>query len=92
MNNMLLVPRGDCSDICVGDTVLRLVCGKILMRLRVKTVEEVLFECEVPGAPGDVGWKFERTTGIEFDPRPDVLSGTVYGRSISVIVVASEAS
>ena len=92
MSQLSFEPRGDCSDVRPGDTVVRLMAGSVLMRLRVKTVGRDLFECEVPSAPDEEGWRLEWATGVECDPRPEMMSGTRHGRCISLIVRLVEAS
>lgn len=92
MNGLKVAPRGDCSDVSVGDAVLRLLAGHIVMSLPVKAVGPDLFECAVPGAPECDGWLFERRTGVEYDPRPEVRSGSMFGRCISYIVLVAEVS
>ena len=92
MNGLNVLPRGDCRDVRVGDAVLRLLAGHIVMTLTVKSVGADLFECAVPDAPECDGWLFERRTGVEYDPRPEVRSGSLFGQCISCIVVVAEVS
>lgn len=88
----MFVPRGDCRDVRAGDTVVRLLANALPMELRVRVVAHEFFECEVPGMPNEQGWLFERATGVEFDDRPEIRSGTRFGRSMSIIVRRAEAT
>jgi hypothetical protein len=57
------------------DTVLRLLAGRIPMRLRVSNVDDTLIYC---GA-----WTFDRATGTEVDD--DLCWGPAYGRTGSFL-------
>jgi hypothetical protein len=63
----------DCSDVKVGDKLIRKLGGKVGMTMLVKSVNDKTFACnaldpklgEVGGADGE--WEFDRRTGVEED-------------------------
>ena len=69
LRNPIIIHRGDCSAVTVGDRVIRVLAGRP-MWLTVKRVDRTsaTFELEVPGHPHEQGWLFG-FDGLEIDPR-----------------------
>lgn len=66
----------DFSHVKVGDTVTRWFAERF-HRLRVTAVDDKLITA-------GMGWQFERTTGVEYDP--DLRWGTEFGRVGSFLI------
>lgn len=64
------VTPSDFTDVKVGDTVVRMLAGIIRMEQHVVKVDDLFIYTAHP----DHGWRFERTTGLEYDPE---LNGLV---------------
>jgi hypothetical protein len=62
-----------CTQVKVGDMVLRCLAGVVRMPQLVVKVDDMFIYTGDP----DIGWRFERTTGFEFDPDLPTLPGTV---------------
>lgn len=67
----------DFSDVKVGDTIHRMLAGKVHMALIVTEVTDTLI---VAG----MGWSFDRKTGIEEDE--DIGWGIKFGKTGSYLV------
>lgn len=74
----------------VGDHVVRLLAGEVLMEMVVLAVDETLITCnalehgQLALPPGASLWTFDRATGIEVDHL--LRFGPTYGRTGSALI------